>query len=364
MRPIVFIISTINRCSFTLAVSLLILSSYSQIEAHEYIGSVSNSIITVENKTINFYLSVPPNLLSAMRQLVGKNKNDHYAYIADSIEASVGGSNCRLERIFGPDLQKSGNSVYHAQFECPKDAQAFDAEAFTFTSRLFYDIDERHLQFTRIADAERPAKFIYEALLSANNPVIKVESLKEGGSLFLGRIQRFFLLGVEHLLTGYDHILFLFSVVLVTTTFGSTVKVITSFTVAHSITLALAFIGLISLPSSIVEPLIALSIVYVALENLRGGNFSKRWVVTFFFGLVHGLGFVGALKQITVTESELIASILSFNLGIEGGQALIIALIYPLLYQARKRPWWLTFQRFASIIIGFAGLYWLIGRIF
>lgn len=362
MRRVVSFIS-INRCLFFLAVSLLILISYSRLDAHEYIGSVSNSIITVENGNVNYYLSVPSNLVSAMKQLVGKNKSDHYAYIADSIEASVGGSNCRLERLLGPDLQKSGNSVYHAQFKCPQKGDALKDGALTFTSRLFFDIDERHLQFTRVADANRPAEFLYESLFSVSSPVIKVESLKEGGSLFFGRIQRFFLLGVEHLLTGYDHILFLFSVILVATTFGSTLKVITSFTVAHSITLALAFIGLISLPSSVVEPLIALSIVYVALENLRGGNFSKRWMVTFFFGLIHGLGFVGALKEITVSESELIASILSFNLGIEGGQALLIALIYPLLYLARKRSWWPVFQRFASVIIGIAGLYWLIGRL-
>lgn len=344
-------------------VLLFTFMSHSAADAHKYIGSVSNSIITVQNKTINYYLSVPPNLMSAIGQLVGKNKNDQHAYIADSIEASVGGANCRLEQIFGPDLQKSGNAVFHAQFECPKGAESSHGEAFTFTSRLFLDIDERHLQFARVANADKPAEFIYEAIFSANSPVIKVESLKEGGSLFLGRIQRFFLLGVEHLLTGYDHILFLFSVVLVTATFGSTLKVITSFTVAHSITLALAFVGLISLPSSVVEPLIALSIVYVAFENLRGGKFAKRWIVTFLFGLVHGLGFVGALKAITVTESELIASILSFNLGIEGGQALIIALIFPLLYLARKQSWWLIFQRFASITIGLTGLYWLFGRI-
>ena len=219
MRRAVFIIAIINRYSFFLCISLLTLISQSQAEAHEYIGSVSNSIITVENKTLNYYLSVPPNLVFAMRQLVGKNKSDHYAYIADSIEASLGGANCRLEKIFGPDLQKSGNTVYHAQFECPKEAEPSHGEAFTFTSRLFFDIDERHLQFARVAYAERPAEFIHEALVSVKSPVIKVESLKEGGSLFLGRIQRFFLLGVEHLLSGYDQILFLFSVVLVTTTF-------------------------------------------------------------------------------------------------------------------------------------------------
>jgi len=358
MRPIVFIISIINRCSFILAVLLLTLISRSQAEAHEYIGSVSNSIITVKNRTVNYYLSVPPNLLSAIGRLVGRDRKDHYAYIAESVKISVKDSACRLVRIQGPDLQESGNSIYHALYECPK-----DADAFTFTSSLFFDIDERHLQFARVADADKPGVFLFEEALSANRPAIEVESLKAGGSLFVSRVYRFFILGAEHFLTGYDHILFLFSVVLVTTTFVSTVKVITSFTIAHSITLALAFIGLISLPSTVVEPLIALSIVYVAMENLRGGDFSRRWIITFLFGLVHGLGFVGALKEITVSESELVTSIFSFNLGIEGGQVLIIALIYPLLHYIGKLAWWPIFQRFASIFIGFAGIYWLIDRL-
>lgn len=357
MWRVVSFIPITNKRLFVFAVSLLMLILPSAVKAHEYIGSVSNSIITVEDRTLNYYLSVPPNLLSTMGQFVGKNRRDHYAYIADSIEASVEGGNCRLEKIVGPELQKSGNSIYHALFECPK-----DADLFTFTSRLFFDIDERHLQFLAVADADKPQKFLYEALLSVNSPAIEVESSKVGESLFVNRVYNFFVLGVEHFLTGYDHILFLFSVVLVTATFISTVKVITSFTVAHSITLALAFVGLISLPATLVEPLIALSIIYVALENLRGGDFSRRWVIAFVFGLVHGLGFVGALQQITVTKPDLLTSILSFNLGIEGGQIMIIAMIYPILHYARKRHWWLIFQRFASIITAMSGLYWLIER--
>lgn len=351
MRPIVFIISLIIS-------SLPALFSPPRAEAHTYIGSVSNSIITVKNRTVNYYLSVPPNLLSAIRQLVGKDRNRHYAYIADSIKLSVKGSDCRLVKIQGPDPQESGNSIYHALFECPE-----EADSFTFTSTLFFDIDERHLQFARVADADKPGEFLFEEALSSNRPTLEVESLKAGGSLFVSRVYRFFILGVEHFLTGYDHILFLLSVILVTATFMTTLKVITSFTIAHSITLAMAFTGLISLPSTFVEPLIALSIVYVALENLRGGDFSKRWIITFLFGLVHGLGFVGALKEITVSESELVTSIFSFNLGIEGGQVLIIAAIYPLLHYFRKHTWWLMFQRFASLSIGIAGLYWLISRI-
>jgi len=208
MRHAVPHIPVMSKRLFALAVSLLTFFPPTPAKAHEYIGSVSNSIITVKNRSINYYLSVPPNLMSAMRKLVGKNSSDHYAYISDSLEASVTGSNCRLERIIGPELQKSGNSIYHALFECPK-----NADALTFTSRLFFDIDERHLQFIKVAGADEPANFLYETVVSVNSPGIEIESVKAGGSLFINRIYRFFLLGIEHFLTGYDHILFLLSVI-------------------------------------------------------------------------------------------------------------------------------------------------------
>ena len=200
-------------------------------------------------------------------------------------------------------------------------------------------------------------------MLSSNNPDIEVESLKAGGSLFVSRLYRFFTLGVEHFLTGYDHILFLLSVILVTASFMTTLKVVTSFTIAHSITLALAFTGTISLPSSIVEPLIAATIIYVSIENLFRHDFSNRWVITFFFGLVHGLGFVGALKDITVSTSELLTSVVSFNIGIEIGQIAIIAVFYPILNYIRKQPWGFMFKQVASVLIAIAGAYWLVTRL-
>ncbi|MFQ5430952.1 MAG: HupE/UreJ family protein [Nitrospinota bacterium] len=319
---------------------------------------MSNSIITVENRTVNYYLSVPPNLFYAMRRLVGKNRSDQYAYMADSVKISVKGADCRLMWIQGPDPQKSGNIIYHTLFECPK-----DADAFTFTSSLFFDIDERHLQFVRVAYADKPAVFLYEGVLSSTNPDFEVESLKAGGSLFINRLYSFFSLGVEHLLTGYDHILFLLSVILVTASFMSTLKVITSFTIAHSITLALAFTGTISLPSAIVEPLIAATIIYVSIENLFRSDFSNRWIVTFFFGLVHGLGFVGALKDITVSTSELATSVVSFNIGIEICQIAIIAVFFPILHFIRKQPWGHMFERVASVLIAISGTYWLVTRL-
>ena len=129
----------------------------------------------------------------------------------------------------------------------------------------------------------------------------------------------FFRLGIEHILTGYDHLLFLGALLLRGGRLLSLFKIITAFTVAHSITLALAVLGLVAIPERLVECVIAASIVYVALENvfLRDAP-SQRWVVSFLFGLVHGFGFASALNPLHLPPRHLALALLGFNLGVEG----------------------------------------------
>jgi hypothetical protein len=140
-------------------------------------------------------------------------------------------------------------------------------------------------------------------------------------------------------------------------------KAVTSFTVAHSLTMALAFLGAISLPPSIVEPLIAVTVIYVAFENIVRTNIRRRWVWTFFFGLIHGLGFVGALKVITVSRSELVLSLASFNIGIELAQLLVVALALTALRYAKRYSWSAMFNRGFSACVGLLGFIWLGQRV-
>jgi HupE / UreJ protein len=154
---------------------------------------------------------------------------------------------------------------------------------------------------------------------------------------------RFLRLGVEHIFTGYDHIAFLLALLLLGGRFFDLVKIVTSFTIAHSVTLALAALGILNPPSRIVEALIAASIIAVAGENLwvlrgaKGGServasaLRHRWRITFAFGLVHGFGFASALKELNLPRSALVAGLVSFNLGVEVGQVTIVALAFPLL---------------------------------
>ena len=129
-------------------------------------------------------------------------------------------------------------------------------------------------------------------------------------------IGSFFLLGIEHILTGYDHLLFLLALILRGGNLWSLFKIITAFTIAHSITLALAALNIVMLPERLVEATIALSIAYVAAENLfMRKAVSHRWAVSFLFGLVHGFGFSNVLRELGLPKEGLLWSLLNFNLG-------------------------------------------------
>ena len=151
----------------------------------------------------------------------------------------------------------------------------------------------------------------------------------------------FFALGIEHILTGYDHLLFLLALMIGGGAVWSLVKIVTAFTLAHSVTLTAAALDLIVLPSRLVETAIALSIVYVALENifLRERGSSKRWLVALVFGLVHGLGFSAVLKELGLPKDGLVWSLLLFNLGVEAGQGLVIVAAIPVLISLQRASW-------------------------
>jgi hydrogenase/urease accessory protein HupE len=175
----------------------------------------------------------------------------------------------------------------------------------------------------------------------------------------------FFRLGVEHILTGYDHLLFLVALLLRGGRLLSLLRIITAFTVAHSVTLALAVLGVVTIPDRIVEPAIAASIVWVAAENLWLRNApSQRWLVSFLFGLVHGFGFASAIQPLALPQGRLALALLGFNLGVEAGQALVVALLLPLLLWMRGSSWEPRTVQAASLAVAAVGCAWLIERLF
>lgn len=174
----------------------------------------------------------------------------------------------------------------------------------------------------------------------------------------------FFLLGVEHIATGYDHLLFLLALILCGGNLVQLLKIITAFTLAHSITLGAAALDIVTLPSVLVESVIALSIAYVAFENLFPRfAISRRWTISFLFGLVHGFGFSSVLKEIGLPRDSLLLSLLNFNLGVEAGQLAAVVIIVPLLIQLRKTPWEEKTVRALSLIVLVVGITLFIQRI-
>ena len=178
----------------------------------------------------------------------------------------------------------------------------------------------------------------------------------------------FLKLGVEHILTGYDHLLFLCGLLVACRRFSTAAKIVTCFTLAHSLTLALAALDVVSLPGRVVEPLIAASIVLVAVENLiRKGEPGWRWALTFALGLVHGFGFAGALKEAGLGSAgaALLVPLFSFNLGVELGQVGVAVVVLPLLWKLRELP---AFERYGrnviSAAIALAGAWWFFTRLF
>jgi hydrogenase/urease accessory protein HupE len=188
-------------------------------------------------------------------------------------------------------------------------------------------------------------------------------------------VGRYIEAGIAHIFLGYDHIAFLAAVVLWARRLWPVVKVVTAFTIAHSITLSLAALDIVRIPSSIIEPAIAASIVYVAAENFLSRDVDKRWRDTFGFGLIHGFGFASALQEFGLPRSALIPALASFNLGVEIGQIAIVSLVVPallgmdrLLAYSNERPALPTPTRSApavyaisAVIIGF-GSYWFLAR--
>ncbi|BAY07658.1 HupE/UreJ family protein [Calothrix sp. NIES-2098] len=183
------------------------------------------------------------------------------------------------------------------------------------------------------------------------------------GSLWQ-QVSSFVVLGVEHILSGYDHVLFLISLLMVGGGLGYLLKVVTAFTISHSVTLSLAVLNIVTLPVQFVESAIALTIVYVAVENFWCKSLRWRWLLTFSFGLIHGLGFAGVLKEINIPQSNLAVSLASFNIGVEIGQLAIVLTAFFVLRVLQKQPWELTFRRFVSACIIAVGLFWFVQRAF
>ena len=241
------------------------------------------------------------------------------------------------------------------------------------SSPLVPRLPHGHREFIELADAG--GKPVGEGFLSADENQLTLDLPATSADTTVAepprqlRFGEFFFLGVNHLLTGYDHLLFLGGLLIVCRSLSKAFQMLTLFTIAHSVTLTLVTLNLIKAPSVIIEPTIAASIAYIGIENIfrPTADLSWRGVLTFAFGLIHGMGFAGALKELGVGSDGggVFQPLLYFSLGLEMTQLGIAVLIFPPLLWLRTMP---TFPRLwvptCSGLIAAAGVFWFVQRVF
>ncbi|PPD45189.1 MAG: hypothetical protein CTY15_05265 [Methylocystis sp.] len=202
-----------------------------------------------------------------------------------------------------------------------------------------------------------------ETMLYPQNPPLDLsQPMETTGQL----MWKFFEAGIEHIVTGYDHLCFLFALILWATRVWPVVKIVTAFTVSHSITLSLAALNIFTLPSSLTEALIAASIVFVAAENFFSRDVDNRWRNTFLFGFIHGFGFASALTEMGVPQGGVLPALAAFNIGVEAGQIAIVMAVMPILFGIDKATGGKRNEKLVyalSGLIALAGVYWLLQRI-
>ena len=229
-------------------------------------------------------------------------------------------------------------------------------------SASLFPYDPQHQTFVNVYEESALRQ---QAILDVSHPSIEYFSGTARGTLAVAG--RFIAAGIQHILIGPDHLLFLVGLLLLGGSVRRLALVVTSFTVAHSITLTIAALRLFSPPSRIVEPLIALSIVYVGVDNLmvRGGRDARVWIA-FAFGFVHGFGFASVLREMDLPARALGWSLFSFNLGVEIGQLMVVVVVASAV-AAVGRYSEVAGRRLAfagSLVVVMAGTFWFVQRVF
>ena len=350
-------------------------------EAAAHTNSVCNLRLEVEGEQVRLTLvatrrDLAPTLgvsegVNPVPGLYRQKRQTVLTHVAAYISVASGGTAlCALtdKELELPDPERVRIQL---TYRCPRRVELLELKY-----DLMFDDDSGHKALLAVG---RPGHQARGAVLTSDRRLFTLEREVSAWR----NAADFLVLGLEHIFGGPDHLLFLVGLLLAAGLCGRgrearprglgqglryLLKVVTAFTVAHSLTLMGAALGLVSLPPRVVEPAIALSIVYVGLENLLLGDPRRRWLIAGLFGLVHGFGFAYILGEVGLPRSGLILSLVSFNLGVEAGQIALVALLFPLLHLLAqwRHPRWsyrLVLLRGGSVIIVGAGLFWLVQRV-
>jgi hypothetical protein len=318
-------------------------------------GTTGYASVTVSRGTVRYRVTLPASALPSV--------------LAEALQRAQGGSRPDREKLL--DVLRARITLRAGATRCepgPGEVlpSTFDAPTFTMlvdfacgaTVRdlavrddVFDVLGKDHHTLAKLEAAGDTQQFAF----TPDNREARFVVGDRGGSA--RETGSFLALGIEHILTGYDHVLFLLGLLLTGGGLLALTKIITAFTIAHSVTLSLAVLQAVTLPDRLIEAVIALSIAYVAAENLFGrATVSRRWLVSFGFGLVHGFGFSSALRELGLPAHGLLLSLFGFNLGVEIGQALVVAICLPLLLLLRRTQWEKRAVLTSSLVIFLIGL--------
>ena len=306
-----------------------------------------------------------------------RSRSDDITRLATSrLQLSSGDKDCSWATAAPLMLDKHSDGAYAVlslSAQCASLAGALKARY-----SLLFDVDPTHrglVQWIAPGNTDTQA----QALVFGNESGEQQLALQSPGPW--ETLRQYIIDGVWHIWIGYDHILFLLALLLpsvllrrqgqwapaprVGGAVKEVLKVVTAFTLAHSITLSLAVLGVISLPSRIVESAIAASVIFAALSNLRGAVELKRWIMAFVFGLIHGFGFASVLVDLGLPTNALVLALVGFNVGVELGQLAIVALFLPLAFWLRGTAFYrVGVLKGGSLIVALLATWWLVQRAF
>ena len=344
-------------CALLAALAALCIPS--GVQAH--VTSTGLATITVEGTQVHYRLSLSladlPRAPAALIAHATDGDAESAARLAEAVRAQIrvrsGGEPCRPGRV---QVQGSrlddGRALVWLELTCPRSGERLEVED---TLHLTFGEHYQTVASLLGPGGEREERVFTEGRRSARFDLRRATS--QGWIEFVA-------LGLEHILTGYDHLLFVAALLVGSRGLWRILGIVTAFTLAHSVTLCLAALGIAAIPSAIVEPAIAASILWVALENLYApGAVARRWAIGFLFGLVHGFGFASALSGIELSGWPFARALIGFNLGVELGQAAVIAAAAPLLLRLGHDGLNARLRQALSVVLALAGGVWFVVRV-
>jgi hypothetical protein len=397
----------VRRALAVTALALCLCQSAGPALGHTRSVSYSSWKLSEDGAVIRFRISLLELTRLPMLAIAdGRSQERLSSYLSSHLVLLAGGEACSPEGPVIPRSAPEGWALYSWRVACPAAPDAI-------RSGVMLEAAPSHLHFARLESADRG---IRERVLSGAEPTWELagDTRRADGTSLAG----YFALGVEHILGGWDHLAFVLALLLLATTLGEVATLVTGFTIAHSVTLGLAVLGVVRPAAAPVEALIGFSIALVAAENawiLAGRN---RWLpalvagalvalallaalgvgvisaltllglamfcwfhfgllrrvdrpaglragVAFAFGLVHGFGFAGVLAELELPTARLVPALFGFNLGVEAGQLAVVAASWPLLrllQRARQGRWHRGFAELGSAAICGLGLFWFVSR--